>query len=128
MESKYSDTVGYACSYVPAEMILAAGLKPARIIPGGDTGPADARIHPNTCCYAKAILSDLMQGAFSGMRGMVFANSCDAMRKLFDIWTDFDGSPPALLLDVPKKKDPDSIAFFTSELRRASSLLERDFA
>ena len=55
--------------------------------------------------------------------GIVIANSCDAMRRLYDLWTGYVPRVPAFFLDVPKKSDDDSIAFFASELTRLSEWL-----
>lgn len=123
-----SNFIAYACSLVPVEIIKAAGLSPVRLIPRGRCTDADSRIHPNTCCYIRSMLSDLMDGSFSGMGGMIFANSCDGMRKLFDIWRDMENSPPAFFLDIPKKSDPDSIRYFTSVLRTLAGELEEHFS
>lgn len=121
-------TIAYACSLVPVEIIAAAGLSPVRLIPQGRCTDADGRIHPNTCCYVKSMLSDLDGGSCSDIGGMVFANSCDGMRKLFDIWTDLKSSPPAFFIDIPKKSDPDSIRYFSSVLRTLAAELEERYS
>ncbi|HQJ07434.1 MAG TPA: 2-hydroxyacyl-CoA dehydratase family protein, partial [Deltaproteobacteria bacterium] len=69
-----------------------------------------------------------MGGACSDLEGMVFANSCDAMRKLFDIWGDLKDSPPAFFMDIPKKNDPDSIRYFTSVLKKLAAGLEETYS
>ncbi len=120
--------VAYACSLVPVEILTGAGLSPVRLIPKGRCADADSRIHSNTCCYVRSLLSDLMGGACSDIGGMVFANSCDAMRKLFDIWTEFKDSPPAFFLDIPKKSDPDSIRYFATVLKKLAAGLEETYS
>jgi benzoyl-CoA reductase/2-hydroxyglutaryl-CoA dehydratase subunit BcrC/BadD/HgdB len=49
------------------------------------------------------------------------------MRKLYDLWGAYVERIPAFFLDVPKKKDADSIRFFAAELRRFARGLERAF-
>jgi benzoyl-CoA reductase/2-hydroxyglutaryl-CoA dehydratase subunit BcrC/BadD/HgdB len=117
-------TVAYACTYVPEEIILAAGLRPERIIPESRPSQADAHMHPNTCYYIKSLLASGLAGAEAGAAAVVFANSCDGMRRLHDVWSEYVEGVPALFLDVPKKKDPASVEFFAYELERFARELE----
>ncbi len=120
MSLKKARTVAYACCYVPVEVIMAAGLTPERLIPQGRCSTAEGYIHPNTCFYVKSLFSDAMAGAFAHVDAVILANSCDAMRRLYDLWGAYVKSPAALFMDIPKKKDPDSIGLFTAELGRIS--------
>jgi benzoyl-CoA reductase/2-hydroxyglutaryl-CoA dehydratase subunit BcrC/BadD/HgdB len=120
-------TVSYACSYVPEEIVLGAGMTPRRIIPQARPTEADAYIHPNTCYYIKSLLAEGLNGDVSSSDVFVIANSCDGMRRLHDLWKEYVEATPALFIDVPKKKDADSIEFFASELRRLVDKLEADF-
>jgi benzoyl-CoA reductase/2-hydroxyglutaryl-CoA dehydratase subunit BcrC/BadD/HgdB len=124
MSMNGSMTVGYTCCYVPVEVVMAAGFTPRRLIPHGKCADADSRIYPNTCCYVKSLFADALGGAFSDMDAVILANSCDAMRKLYDLWIACIKKPVALFMDIPKRRDADSIIFFTSELRRLASQLE----
>jgi benzoyl-CoA reductase/2-hydroxyglutaryl-CoA dehydratase subunit BcrC/BadD/HgdB len=112
----------YTCSYVPEEIILAAGFQPRRFLPEGCS--TDTYVHPNTCGYVKSVLEAAVEGAASGAAGIIIANSCDAMRRLYDLWTQYVTTPPAFFLDLPKKADADAITFFASELRRLAERME----
>jgi len=125
MEDKVLRGAAYACSYVPVEIIVASGLSPLRLIPKGRCSEADGAIHPNTCCFVRSLLADLIEGNHPDAGIMVFANSCDAMRKLSDIVPDFARLSPAVCMDIPKKKDRASVKFFASELRRLAREIER---
>ncbi len=122
-----SRSVFYTCSYVPEEIIMAAGLLPVRMIPQLRPSEADAYMHPNTCHYVKSLLGAALAGDASRADGIVFANSCDGMRRLHDLWTEYVKTVPALFIDVPKKKDPASIEFFASELKRFAGSLKQAF-
>ncbi len=123
-----SASVAYFCSYVPQEIIMAAGLAPKRMIPRARSSDADAYVHSNTCPYLKSLLASVLAGDESRASGAVFANSCDGMRRLCDIWREYAKTVPALFLEVPKKNDPDSIEFFASELRRFAQSLQSKFS
>ena len=116
-----SRDVLYTCSYVPEEIILAAGFRPRRFLPGRPA--TDAFIHPNTCGYVKSILAAALDHGGVRAAGIIVANSCDAMRRLYDLWTEYVRPVPALFLDVPKKTDADSIAMFASELKGLAARL-----
>ena len=116
-----------ACSYVPEEIIVAAGMRPRRVIPQGRPLEADAYLHPNTCGYIKSLLASLIAGGTSEMAGLVVVNSCDGMRRLNDICRSHVSGFPLFFIEVPKKKDPDSIEFFASELRRFATNLEAQY-
>jgi benzoyl-CoA reductase/2-hydroxyglutaryl-CoA dehydratase subunit BcrC/BadD/HgdB len=120
-------TIAYTCSYVPVEIIMACGLSPQRIVPQARPVDAESHLHANTCCYVKSLLAEALEKGLPGMHGIVFANSCDGMRRLYDLWGRYVKDPPALFFDIPKKKDPESIAFFASELKRLASRVETQF-
>jgi benzoyl-CoA reductase/2-hydroxyglutaryl-CoA dehydratase subunit BcrC/BadD/HgdB len=115
------------CSCVPEEIITAAGFHPVRLLPLAPPADADSHIHPNTCGYVKSLLASALDKQEWGPSCIVIGNSCDGMRKLYDLWGEYVTDVPVLFLDVPKKKDTDSISFFASELRRFARDLERTF-
>jgi benzoyl-CoA reductase/2-hydroxyglutaryl-CoA dehydratase subunit BcrC/BadD/HgdB len=114
----------YTCSCVPEEVVLAAGFRPRRFLPEGR--PADAWVHPKTCGYVKNILAAALDSEDLDAVGIIIANSCDAMRRLYDLWTGYVPHVPAFFLDVPKKSDDASIAFFVSEFARLSEWLHEE--
>ncbi len=124
--ARESRHVLYTCSYVPEEIILAAGFEPRRYLPKGSSG--DAYIHPNTCGYVKSMLNAALEEKDPGTAAIVIANSCDAMRRLYDLWQEYVPAVPAFFLDVPKRTDTDSIAFFATELRKLAEGMERDLS
>ncbi len=116
------------CSYIPEEIISAAGLIPIRIIPEGRPSEADTHIHPTTCHCIKSLLASALSGNIPKAGGIIFSNSCNGMERLYDTWREYINDIPALFVDVPKKKDEDSIDFFTSELVRFAERLENTFS
>jgi benzoyl-CoA reductase/2-hydroxyglutaryl-CoA dehydratase subunit BcrC/BadD/HgdB len=123
MVRKGSRAVGYACSYVPVEVVMAAGFVPERLIPQGRCAEADGYIHSNTCFYVKSLLADAVGGAFADKSAVILANSCDGMRRLFDLWGAYVKKPVALFVDIPKKRDQHSIKLFASELKQLATHL-----
>ena len=79
--------MGYLCSYVPVEIIYAAGLTPVRI--RGTTTPlrrVDAHLQPFTCALCRSALDHLLCGELHFLAGTVLAHTCDTMQALADLW------------------------------------------
>ncbi len=79
--------VGTLCSYVPEEIIHAAGLTPVRI--RGTAEPlrrADAHMQSFTCALCRSTLDQVLGDRLGFLAGTVFAHTCDAMQALSDLW------------------------------------------
>lgn len=79
--------IGYLCSYVPEELIHAAGFTPIRI--RGTNTPlrhADSHLQSFTCALCRSTLDQLLTGTLAFLEGTVFAHSCDAMQAQADLW------------------------------------------
>ena len=80
--------VGYFCSYVPVEVLTAAGALPVRLRgPGStDSGPADAYLSSRTCTYVRHTLTLALEGKYDFLDGQIALNTCDHVRRAFDLW------------------------------------------
>jgi bzd-type benzoyl-CoA reductase N subunit len=79
--------MGYLCSYVPEEMIHAAGFTPLRV--RGNSASlrfADAHLQSFTCALCRSSLDQVLGGELEFLAGVVFAHTCDAMQALADLW------------------------------------------
>jgi benzoyl-CoA reductase/2-hydroxyglutaryl-CoA dehydratase subunit BcrC/BadD/HgdB len=117
--------VGFACAYTPLALIHAAGFTPCRILPNEDCPDQAGRLlHDNLCPHIKLILDRAMSRRIPDLHGMIFMNSCDAMRRLYDAWQAAMPDVRAVLVDLPATASPDAIAFFRDELQRLAGVLE----
>jgi benzoyl-CoA reductase/2-hydroxyglutaryl-CoA dehydratase subunit BcrC/BadD/HgdB len=117
--------IGWFCSYVPEELIMAAGMEPLRL--KGQVKnfkEADAYLFSNICPYLKNILDSGLRGRLNGLEGIIFTNSCDGMRKLYDLWIEYVETPFTYMLEVPKRLDKQGIEYFSHQLKRLKSNLE----
>ncbi len=111
--------VGYTCAYTPLALIDAVGLAPYRVLPLGEwPDKAGHRLHDNLCPHVKRVLDRGMEDGLPPLAGMVFMNSCDAMRRLADAWQRARPEEPVILVDLPVHKDEASVTFFRGELER----------
>jgi benzoyl-CoA reductase/2-hydroxyglutaryl-CoA dehydratase subunit BcrC/BadD/HgdB len=79
--------MGILCSYVPEELIHAAGYTPVRL--RGTTAPlrhVDAHLQSYTCALCRSTLDQLLGGELSFLAGAVFAHTCDTMQAQADLW------------------------------------------
>ena len=79
--------IGYLCSYVPEEMIHAAGFTPVRL--RGTSDPlrrVDAHLQSFTCALCRSTLDQVLVGDLDFLSGTIFAHTCDAMQAQADLW------------------------------------------
>jgi bzd-type benzoyl-CoA reductase N subunit len=79
--------MGYLCSYVPEELIHAAGFAPVRL--RGAPAPirrAEAHMQSFTCALCRSTLDQELSGNLASLAGVVFAHTCDTMQALADVW------------------------------------------
>jgi benzoyl-CoA reductase/2-hydroxyglutaryl-CoA dehydratase subunit BcrC/BadD/HgdB len=121
--------IGYLCTYVPEEIIHAAGFSPVRITPS-ITPPtrADAHLQSYTCCLARSCLDQALAGKLNDLAGVVFAHTCDTLQGVADIWRE---SFPNLFVETvvgPVALDgPHAQEYLVAELRRFIAALEKHF-
>jgi len=115
--------VGWFCAYTPVELIEAAGLLPVRLFgDGADSDKANAMLHPATCPYLRACLAAAPRP--DSPTSLVFANSCDGMRRLHDAWNHFLKPDFCFLLDLPRRVDWAGVGLYYRSLLRLREALE----
>ncbi|MFW6381427.1 MAG: 2-hydroxyacyl-CoA dehydratase family protein [Bacillota bacterium] len=114
--NRTSYTLG--CSYIPRELLEAAGNSCCREWPS-DTGETGQGYLPyDFCPYSRAFLSRVLDRK----KPVIFANSCDAMRRVYDI---IPGD--RFLLEVPRKTGDSYREYYYSQLRELLAYLGKDY-
>lgn len=119
--------MGYLCSYVPVEIIHAAGLTPVRV--RGSTTPlrqVDAHLQPFACALCRSALDQLLCGELHFLAGTVLAHTCDTMQALADLWriglpgSRSDPAPAGLhvVMQPTNLGDPAAYPYLFAELGR----------
>ncbi|MDE1889872.1 MAG: 2-hydroxyacyl-CoA dehydratase [Planctomycetota bacterium] len=122
--------IGYFCSYTPVELIRAAGFHPVRIKGSGkESCSANEVLCGNICPYIKAVVDQKINGGLEDFKGMVFVNSCDGMRRLYDAWVRLDEGKKTFnyILDIPKNTDDAAVYYYASLLKNLKEKLESYF-
>jgi bzd-type benzoyl-CoA reductase N subunit len=121
--------IGYFCSYTPLDVLYAAGLQPYRIIPnpGKSITSADGFIDRNYCPYVRTCLGEALEGKYNFLDGVVFVNSCDAMRRLYDVWRYNIGGNFVHLLDLPRTDSTEAVNYYHETLKALTSRIKAKF-
>jgi len=86
-DKNQKDIVGFFCSYVPEEILLAADVLPFRIFGGSQQVLlADAHLQAYSCSLVRGALEEALAGRLNFMRGTVFPHTCDSIMRLSDMW------------------------------------------
>jgi benzoyl-CoA reductase/2-hydroxyglutaryl-CoA dehydratase subunit BcrC/BadD/HgdB len=120
--------VGWFCAYVPDELIIAAGLEPARILGQVDKiKEADTYIFSNVCPYMKNILDSGLRNKLENLDGVIFTSSCDGMRRIYDLWTRYIETPFIHMLEVPRNQSEHGIQYLSAQFFDLKTRLEEVF-
>lgn len=120
--------IGWLCSYFPEEIAYAAGMYPVRVMGGsGETTTADAYLYTNMCSLVRSCLEEGFKGAYDYLDGFVTLNTCDHVRRLYDVWGPSQKTPFSYIIPLPHTISEASLAYFHQELGRFKGALEEAF-
>jgi benzoyl-CoA reductase/2-hydroxyglutaryl-CoA dehydratase subunit BcrC/BadD/HgdB len=121
--------VGFFCSYIPEEIIYAADILPYRIRPAGCTQTKEADVYMSNvnCTFAKCCLDYGLGEEFSFLDGLVSMNSCDHVRRVYDIWRLKKPLPFMHFLSVPHSNHERAIEWYKDELTIFKDAIENHF-
>ena len=114
--------IGWLCTYTPEEIILSAGFTPTRILGEDRVTKAEGYFPTNFCPYLKSSWESILND-ISKLSAIVFVNSCDGMRRLYDICKNYKPQTPSFMLDVPRINTDASLKHFSNNLFELASFL-----
>jgi len=119
--------IGYICTYVPEEMIYAAGALPVRVT--GDSEElsleeATSYLHIYSCSFARSCLELALKGQYAFLNGFVGAATCDPIRRLGDYWDIYIPIPLIYHLTVPKRFDYGALELYQNQIENLKERLE----
>ena len=122
--------IGYSCSYIPEEILSAADSIPFRLRGRRDIGleSVDRYMGQVSCTYVKHLFETILRDDLDFVDGMLFVNTCDHMRRVYDNVKQYRESVYTHLIDVPRKSEESQINFFREELNVLRSELELHYA
>ncbi len=123
-------TVGYFCSYIPEELIHAAGMIPyrMRVAQSKGTTLGDTYFAPTICSFVRQCFDKALRGDFDFLDGVIFMNGCDHNRRMYDNWRYADIKPDFLyMLSVPHVLADPGPDHFLTDLKKLKKELETRF-
>ena len=121
--SRYPEhqAAGYLCSYVPAEILHAAGWTPVRL--RGTAAPlrqVDAHLQSFTCALCRSSFDQALGAELGFLAGTVFAHTCDTMQALADLWRMHLGAERfvAVVMQPSNLATPAARPYLIAELER----------
>ncbi len=125
--------IGWACNYLPEEIIHAAGMMPYRV--SGGVGEikmeaADSILHIYSCSYTRTCLQRLISGDYDFLDGFLNCGTCDGMRRLGDAWESksVDAKIPLpYSISVPHKFHEKAEKLYAHEFLKLRGILEKEY-
>jgi benzoyl-CoA reductase subunit C len=79
--------LGYFCTYVPEELVYAAGVLPVRILGSHEPDSVTERhIYTMYCPFCRDCLAQGLRGRYDYLDGIAIAHSCVHIRQAFGSW------------------------------------------
>ena len=100
-------------------MIHAAGFVPYRMraVENHGTVKSDVYFSSVNCSFVRQCFNKALENEFPFLDGVIFMNSCDHLRRMYDNWMHSGHDPKFLyMLSVPHKSDEICVEEFTREL------------
>ncbi|MEN6473698.1 MAG: 2-hydroxyacyl-CoA dehydratase family protein [Syntrophaceae bacterium] len=127
--------IGFPCTFLPEEVIAAAGILPMRFRAVGISSLSigDTYYGPVVCSFPKCILQLAGEGVYNFLDGVIITPGCDSMRRLDECWRkageDIAGITPGFFhyFGVPHKSTDYSLRWFVEELGILIESLEKHF-
>ncbi|MHA1689509.1 MAG: 2-hydroxyacyl-CoA dehydratase [Promethearchaeota archaeon] len=125
--------IGYYCTYIPEEIIHAAGLLPFRIRATGhdSTELGDIYMVRFTCSFVRATLDLALRGKYDFLDGLAICNSCDHSRRMFELFDlkvfnrkDFKKKVPRFYISMPHVITDEGFEWLKSEIEEFKNSLE----
>lgn len=122
--------IAFECTYVPEEIIHAAGILPIRLTGDSrelDLEEANAYMYINTCSFVRSCLELVLRKQYDFLDGFVSATTCDSSRRLTDVWKYYKLTPFVYILDVPRKMTERAHKLYREEVQDLKQRLEEFF-
>ena len=118
---------GWLCTYVPVELIYAAGMLPVRILGTHEVQDVtDRYLFPTVCPFSRDALAQGLKGRYDYLDGLVYARTCSHVQGTFDNWRNYVPTPFIYYIWFPCHRASDrSRACLASELRGLKEGLEK---
>jgi benzoyl-CoA reductase subunit C len=110
--------MAYICSFVPLEIIHAAGFIPFRV--RGDVHEpitkGDSQMETIACPFMRSCFDLSIKGKYSFCEGIVVPHACDSITRTYSVWKFSLGFPYSHFVNTPHKASDSGREFLKNEL------------
>jgi len=120
--------IGFFPTYVPTELIIAAGALPVGIWGGSiPVSHANAYIQQFTCSIVRSTTEYALKGTFDVLEGVLFPPICDSVKLVSSSWKlNFSDRFLVDMVNLPERLDSEaSVTYLATELRRVATVLSQ---
>ncbi len=118
---------GWLCSYVPEELLHAAGVLPVRVTgcqQEREMADGNAHLSMVSCSFTRSCLQMGLESRYRLLDGFIAGLTCDGARRLYDHWVRYVGTPFKHILSVPRRCDEATLDLFVAEIELLKDKLE----
>jgi benzoyl-CoA reductase subunit C len=117
-KSQGKKVVGYRCLYVPEEVIWAADMLPYNVLGTPEAvSLADSYFQPCVCEFVRNVFDHALKGNLAFLDELVIPNTCDAMRRMYDMWNGYIETSSCHIINNPQKLSAeDNRNYYRTEL------------
>lgn len=121
--------MGYFCSSMSAEIIMAAGLLPFRMRATGSesTELSDAYVSRLNCGFMRHCFNAALKGDLDFLDGLIVPNSCDNIRRVYDHFLRLKQTSFIQMISLPRKAEEPQVEWYRDELLNLKENLENHF-
>lgn len=128
LRNKTNPVIGWTNTYVPEEIIIAAGLLPYRIM-GAPISLSQSKsyLSGNISSHVQSMLECALRGDYKFLDGVIIGASTDATKRLYDAWIRYAGTPFNHLFDIPKIFGENALIHYEESIKALVEDIESNF-
>lgn len=120
--------MGWTNTYVPEEIIMAAGFLPYRIMGAPiSLSVSKSYLSGNISSHVQSMLECVLKGDYKFLNGIVIGASTDATKRLYDAWIRYAGTPFNHLFDIPKIFGENALIHYKESIEALKDDIENHF-
>ncbi|MCJ7521786.1 MAG: 2-hydroxyacyl-CoA dehydratase [Dehalococcoidia bacterium] len=118
---------GWLCTYVPVELLYAAGMLPVRILGTHEVQDVtDRYLFPTVCPFSRDALAQGLKGRYDYLDGLTMSRTCSHVQGTFDNWRNYVPIPFSHYIWLPcHRESPRAVPCLRGELLDLKQAIEK---
>lgn len=128
LSNKTKPIIGWTNTYIPEEIIMAAGFLSYRIM-GAPISLSQSKsyLSGNISSHVQSMLECALRGDYKFIDGVVIGASTDATKRLYDAWIRYAGASFNHLFDIPKIFGENALIHYKESIKALIEDIEKHF-